>query len=99
MTDLKIKIINQLNKDLSLAGYSIAFSNNFSMKETINKLIVWVSIESEFNLSCFSQFLYSIDLDESCLKSFEKIDNESLVLDILQRLKSKVINREKFSNI
>ncbi|MDG2343113.1 MAG: hypothetical protein P8L23_00870 [Flavobacteriales bacterium] len=99
MTEIECKIINQLNKDLSLAGYTQIFSTSLSMKKNINKLISWVDVESEKKLSGFTQFLYSIDLDETHLKSENAIDNESLAWHILNRLKNKVINREKYSNI
>jgi hypothetical protein len=99
LTEIESKIIKQLNKDLSLSGYTVLFNINVSMKENVNILIAWLSDESKINSSCFSQFLYSIDLDESYLKSVNEIDDESLALHILNRLKSKVINREKYSNI
>tara|TARA_B100001758_G_scaffold246615_1_gene262131 strand:+ start:635 stop:934 length:300 start_codon:yes stop_codon:yes gene_type:complete len=99
MTEIECKIINQLNKDLCLAGYTQTFSTSLSMKENINKLILWVGVESEKRMSSFTQFLYAIDLDETHLESENPIDNESLAWHILNRLKNKVINREKFSNI
>ena len=99
MTEIECKIINQLNKDLCLAGYTQTFSTSLSMKENINKLILWVGVESEKRMSSFTQFLYAIDLDETHLKPENPIDNESLAWHILNRLKNKVINREKFSNI
>ena len=99
MTEIEGKIIKQLNKDLSLSGYTQTFSTSLSMKENINKLILWVGVESEKRMSSFTQFLYAIDLDETHLESENPIDNESLAWHILNRLKNKVINREKFSNI
>ncbi len=99
MTEIEGKIIKQLNKDLSLSGYTQTFSTSLSMEENINKLISWVGVESQKRMSSFTQFLYAIDLDETHLKSKNPIDNESLAWHILNRLKNKVINREKFSNI
>ena len=99
MTEIECKIINQLNKDLCLAGYKQTFSTSLSMKENINKLISWVGVESEKKVSLFTQFLYVIDLDEMHIKSENAIDKESLAWHILNRLKNKVINREKYSNI
>ena len=99
MTEIEGKIIKQLNKDLSLSGYTQIFSTSLSMEENINKLISWVGVESEKKASLFTQFLYAIDLDEMHIKSENAIDNESLAWHILNRLKNKVINREKFSNI
>ena len=99
MTEIEGKIIKQLNKDLSLSGYTQIFSSSLSMEENINKLISWIDVESEKRLSSFTQFLYAIDLDETHLKPENPIDNESLAWHILNRLKNKVINREKFSNI
>ena len=99
MTEIEGKIIKQLNKDLSLSGYTQIFSTSLSMEENINKLISWVGVESEKRISSFKQFLYAIDLDETHLKSENLSDNESLAWYILNRLKNKVIKREKFSNI
>ena len=99
MTEIEGKIIKQLNKDLSLSGYTQTFSTTLSMEENINKLISWVGVESQKRMSSFTQFLYAIDLDETHLKSKNPIDNESLAWHILNRLKNKVINREKYSNI
>ena len=99
MTEIESKIIKQLNKDLSLAGYPELCSVDYSTEENINTLSSWISLESKINFSGFSQFLYSIDLNESYFDSVGQIDQESLTLHILNRLKNKVINREKFSNI
>jgi hypothetical protein len=38
MTEIESKIIKQLNKDLSLAGYPELCSVDYSMKENINTL-------------------------------------------------------------
>ena len=99
MTEIEVEIIKQLNKDLSLSGYTQTFSTSLTIEENINKLMLWVGAESEKRMSSFTQFLYAIDLDETHLKSENPIDNESLAWHILNRLKNKVINREKFSNI
>jgi hypothetical protein len=99
MKEIESKIIKQLNKDLSLAGYPKLCSIDFSMEENINKLNTWISDESKMNFSRFIQFLYSIDLNESCFEAVGQIDHESLTLHVLNRLKNKVINKEKFSNI
>ncbi|MBM78204.1 MAG: hypothetical protein CL846_06955 [Crocinitomicaceae bacterium] len=98
MNEIEAKIIQQLNKDLSLAGYANSFSNLLPMKQNINLLVDWINIEVLNNSIQFAHFLYVIDLDESLLKSDKEIDNESLALLILTRLKNKVINREKYSN-
>ncbi len=99
MKEIEYKIIKQLNKDLSLAGYPELCSVDSSMEENINVLSKWITVESKMNFSGFSQFLYSIDLNESYFQEVDEIDFESLTLNVINRLKNKVINREKFSKI
>ena len=98
MNEIEAKIIQQLNKDLSLAGYANSFNDLLPMKQNINLLVDWINIEVLNNSIQFAHFLYVIDLDESLLKSDKERDNESLALLILTRLKNKVINQEKYSN-
>jgi len=99
MKEIDSNIIKQLNKDLTLAGYPEFCSVDLSMEDNINKLSSWISVERKMNFSQFSNFLYSIDLNESYFNEVDQIDQESLALHILNRLKNKVINREKFSKI
>ena len=99
MNELECKIINQLNKDLSLAGYAYSFSDIITMKENINLLVDWINLEIVKNSIQFAQFLYVVDLNESIVKSGKNRDDESLALLILNRLKNKVVNRDKYSKI
>ena len=88
-------VINQLNKDLLLCGYSLQIDASPSDHRFIQKIMEFLSKE-QCNLEKLTHFFYRIDLDENQINNLHDMDVEELTYLVLNRLKKKVIFRSNF---
>ena len=89
-------VINQLNKDLLLCGYSLQIDASQSDHRFIQKIMEFLSKEQKCNLEKLTHFFYRIDLDENQINNLRDMDVEELTYLVLNRLKKKVIFRSNF---
>lgn len=89
-------VVNQLNKDLLLCGYSLQIDASSSDHLFIQILIEFLSHERQNNLEKLTHFFYRIDLAENQINNLHDMDVEELTYLVLNRLKKKVIFRSNF---
>ena len=89
-------VINQLNKDLLVCGYSLQIDALQSDHRFIQKIMEFLSKEQKCNLEKLTHFFYRIDLDENQINNLHDMDVEELTYLVLNRLKKKVIFRSNF---
>lgn len=71
-TDFLEKLIQQINKDATLAGSNFNCDKNVSVKELIEKVydFIYKLITTEFDI--YLSFLYRVDIPEKTLKANEE---------------------------
>ena len=89
-------VVNQLNKDLLLCGYSLQIDASSSDHRFIQKIMEFLSKERKCNFEKLTHFFYRIDLDENQINNLHDMDVEELTYLVLNRLKKKVIFRSNF---
>jgi hypothetical protein len=96
------KLIEQLNKDFSLANFDFHLSENstpLALKEELKKAVKNL-ILTDFNT--YHTLLYIVDVSEESIKKIESSDvdiySEHIVFLILKRIWKKVWFRAKYSS-
>ncbi|CAM1351232.1 hypothetical protein [Tenacibaculum crassostreae] len=96
------ELILQLNKDVSLIGIDIVFSEDYSpiqLKEELQKLIKEL-IQNDYN--SYTNLLYRIDVSEREMQNIESTNideySENATFLILKRVWKKVWFRNNFSS-
>lgn len=100
--NLYIKLINQLNKDFSLANFDFHLSENstpLALKIALNKAIKNLLLNDS---TTYNSLLYIVDVAEEDLKKTKSLDidiyAEYIVFLILKRVWKKVWFRAKYSS-
>jgi hypothetical protein len=101
-SELYSKLIEQLNKDFSLANFNFHLSENstpLALKEALKKAVKNL-ILTDFNT--YNALLYIVDVSEESIKKIESSDvdvySEHIVFLILKRIWKKVWFRAKYSS-
>ncbi|MGG6229311.1 hypothetical protein [Tenacibaculum sp. SDUM215027] len=100
-SDLYKHLIVQLNKDLSLVGIDLSFSENntpIQLKEALQKSIQELILH---DFSSYTNLLYRIDVSEKDIQNVESADidvySKNVTFLILKRIWKKVWFRHRFS--
>lgn len=92
------KVIQQLNKDLSMCGYEYEFREDTNIDALIDEFEQWTIAKLEKDDDQLMNFLYRVDVNQKKIFSQDGLPQINFVKQVLLRELQKVVLRSQYSS-